>query len=423
MGKISIAALGGTREVGKSAVLLEAGETRVLLDYGMKLIPKEHPEFPPIPERVDAVLLTHAHLDHSGSLPRLVSHGKNVPVYGIDVTREYTELLLYDTIKVAKMRKHNIGYGPKDVRKMLNNFRPVEFNVPFKIGNLEVMAINAGHIPGSAMFYLKYDGRSVLYTGDFNMILSRLMPPASIEDIPPTDILITESTYAMKEHPPRSKQEALLKEIVVETLKSGGTAIVAGFAIGRLLEVAMALRSRGFRGRLFLDGMARKSTEITEYFSNRVRDSDDLRLAIRSITSVRNWYVRKKIAKKSDVILTTSGMLEGGPVHYYLKEKKEDENSTVTLTGYQVEGTEGRRLLEEGKMEIEGEETWIMMKVNQLNFSAHTGRSGILSLIKELRPESVMVVHGENSDMFANELEEKMGVSAFSPEIEEEAIF
>ncbi len=423
MGKISIAALGGTREVGKSAILLEAGETRVLLDYGMKLIPKEHPEFPPIPERVDAVLLTHAHLDHSGSLPRLVSHGKKVPVYGIDITREYSELLLYDAIKVARLREHNIGYGPKDVRKTLSSFRPVEFNVPFKVGNLEVTAINAGHIPGSAMFYLKYDGRSVLYTGDFNTIPSRLMPPASIEDIPPVDILITESTYAMKEHPPRSKQEALLKEIVLETLKSGGTAIVAGFAIGRLLEVAMALRSKGFKGRLFLDGMARKSTEITEYFSNRVRDPDSLRLAIRSITSVRNWHMRKKIAKKSDVILTTSGMLEGGPVHYYLKEKKEDENSTVTLTGYQVEGTEGRKLLEEGKMEIEGEETWIMMKVNQLNFSAHASRSGILGLIKELKPESVVVVHGENSNMFANELEDKMSIPAFSPEIGEEAVF
>ncbi|HDI73950.1 MAG TPA: MBL fold metallo-hydrolase [Candidatus Korarchaeota archaeon] len=423
MGKISVTTLGGTREVGKSAILLEAGGTRVLLDYGMKLIPKKHPEFPPIPEKVDAVLLTHAHLDHSGSLPRLVSHGHDVPVYGIDITREYAELLLYDAIKVAKLKGHSIGYGPKDVRKILNNFRPIEFNVPFKVGDLEVTAINAGHIPGSAMFHIRYNGTSVLYTGDFNTKASRLMPPASIEDIPPVDILITESTYAMKEHPPRVKQEALLKEIIVETLKSGGTAIVAGFAIGRLLEVAMALRARGFKGRLFLDGMARRSTEITEYFSNRVRDADDLKLAIRSITSVRNWHMRKKITKRPNAILTTSGMLEGGPVHYYVRERKEDENSTITLTGYQVDGTEGRRLLEEGKMEIEGEETWIMMKVNQLNFSAHASRSGILKLIKELKPGSVIVVHGEESNEFANELEDKMGLSAFSPELGEEVIF
>lgn len=422
MGKISVTALGGTREVGKSSLLLEAGETSILLDYGMKLIPKEHPEFPPIPENVDAVLLSHAHLDHSGSLPRLTKNGKNVPVYGIDVTREYSELLLYDAIKVAELKGHDIGYGPKEVRSTLTNFRPIEFNVPFRVGELEVTAINAGHIPGSAMFHIKYDGTRVLYTGDFNTVPSRLMPPASIDDIPPVDILITESTYAKKEHPPRKNQELLLKEILVETLKSGGTAVVAGFAIGRLLEVAMALRANGFRGRLFLDGMARKSTEITEYFSSRVRDADDLKLTIRSITSVRDWHMRKKLAKRPSVILTTSGMLEGGPVHYYVKEKKEDENSTVILTGYQVDGTEGRRLLEEGRMQIEGEETWIMMKVNQLNFSAHASRSGIIKLIEELNPESTIVVHGEESEEFADEIESKMGISAFSPELGEEVI-
>lgn len=423
MGKVSLTVLGGTREVGKSALLLEAGGTSVLLDYGMKLIPKEHPEFPPIPEKVDAVLLSHTHLDHSGSLPRLVSKGFNVPIYGIDITKEYSELLMYDAIKVAKLKEHDIGYGPREVRRTLNNFRPIEFNVPFKVGDLEVTAINAGHIPGSVMFHIKYDGTSILYTGDFNTVPSRLMPPASVDDIPPVDILITESTYARKEHPPRRKQELLLKEIVEETLKSGGTAIVAGFAIGRLLEVAMALRARGFRGRLFLDGMARKSTEITEHFSNRVRDANDLKLTIRSITSVRNWHIRKKLTQKPNVILTTSGMLEGGPVHYYLKEKKEDENSTVTLTGYQVDGTEGRRLLEEGRMQIEGEETWVEMKVTQLNFSAHASRSGIINLIEELKPESIVVVHGEESEEFANELEDKMGFPAFSPELGEEIIF
>jgi len=423
MGKISVSVLGGTREVGKSAILLEAGGTRVLLDYGMKLIPKEHPQFPPIPEKVDAVLLSHAHLDHSGSLPRLVRKGFDIPIYGIDITREYIDLLLYDAIKVAKLKEHNIGYGSKEVRKVLNNFRPVEFNVPFKIGDLEITAFNAGHIPGSAMFYIRYDGRSLLYTGDFNTLSSRLMPPAQIENIPEVDILITESTYAMREHPPREKQESLLKEIIIDTLKSGGTAVVAGFAIGRLLEVAMALRAKGFRGKIFLDGMARRSTEITELFSNRVRDSDDLKLTTMSITSVRNWQMRKKIAKKPNVILTTSGMLEGGPVHYYMKERREDENSTITLTGYQVDGTEGRRLLEEGRVEIEGEETWIMMKVNQLNFSAHASRSGILRMINELKPESIMVVHGEHSNLFAEELEDKMGISSFSPEIGEEIIF
>lgn len=419
MAKLRITALGGTREVGKSALLLEAGRTKVLLDYGMKLIPKKHPEFPPVPDEVDAVLLTHAHLDHSGSLPRLVSHGKEVPIYALDVTKHYTELLLQDTIKVAKARGHNVGYGAREVNKTLENFRQVEFNVPFRVGDIEVTAIDAGHIPGSAMFHISYDGISLLYTGDFNTIESRLMPPARLEDIPEVDILVTESTYAKREHPPRDRQEILLRDTVMETVNEGGTAIIAGFAIGRLLEVAMALRARGFRGNIFLDGMARKSTEITAEFSNRVKSRDEMRLTIKSLFFVRDWGIREKIIRNPSVVLTTSGMLEGGPVHYYLKKKREDENSTLTLTGYQVDGSEGRRLLEEGRIEIDGEDNWVTMRVNQLNFSAHASRSGILKLIKELEPKEVIVVHGDSTEEFARELEEKMGVPAQSPDLGE----
>lgn len=419
MAKLTITALGGTREVGKSALLLEAGRTRVLLDYGMKLIPKQHPEFPPLPDEVDAVLLSHAHLDHSGSIPRLFASGKEVPVYALDVTKHYTELLLYDTIKVAKIRDHEIGYGTRDVNRFLESFRQIEFNVPFKVGDIEVTAIDAGHIPGSAMFHISYDGKSILYTGDFNTVESRLMPSARLDDVPDVDVVITESTYAKREHPPRDKQEMLLKDAVMETISSGGTAIIAGFAIGRLLEVAMALRARGFRGDLFLDGMARKSTEITAEFSNRVRSYDEMMLTIRSLLPVKDWGMRERISRRPSVVLTTSGMLEGGPVHYYLKERKDDENSMITLTGYQVDGSEGRRLLEEGKIEIGGEENWINMKVNQLNFSAHASRSGILKLIRELGPKEVIVVHGDRTSEFALELEERMGVKARAPEVDE----
>ncbi len=423
MSKLTIRVLGGTREVGRSAILLDTGKTRVLLDYGMKLIPKQHPQFPPmVDEEVDAILLSHAHLDHSGSIPRLYRRGRAPPIYGIDITRDYSEILLYDAIKVAKIKDHSLGYGADEVRRALNNFRPIEYGVPFRVGDLEITAYNAGHIPGSAMFYIKYDSSTLLYTGDFNTSRSRLMPAADIDEIPKTDFLITESTYAFKEHPPRDKQEVLLKNVVLETIKARGTAIIAGFAIGRLLEVAMALKAQGYKGRLFLDGMARRSTEITESYPERVRDYNEMALVAREITFVKNWAMRKKVAKRPSVILTTSGMIEGGPVHYYLKEKGEDENSSITLTGYQIEGTEGRRLLEEGKVEIDGEDRWILMKVNQLNFSAHASRSGIMKLIHSVRPSGVMVVHGEDSEKFANQLEEKEGISAFSPEVDEEVL-
>ncbi len=415
MSKMSVSVLSGHNEVGRSAVLVEAGDTRILLDYGMKLIPKSQPLFPPEVEDVDAVLLSHAHLDHSGAIPALFrSKGKWPKVYALDITRDYSDVLLADAIKVAKARGHTLPYGMREVRQSLANFRQVEFGVPFKVGDVEITAYNAGHIPGSAMFYLRYDGKSILYTGDLNMRETRLMPPADTS-IPKVDLLIMESTYAFKEHPRREGQEMLLKEVVDETLKSGGVAVIAGFAIGRLLEIAMALKARGFRGRMFLDGMARRGAEITDAYPDRVRDPDILRYVERFIKPVDGWRLRKKLVKRPNVILTTSGMLEGGPVHFYLKELKDDPKSSVTLTGYQIEGTEGRRLIEEGRMTIDGEEVEIQMKVNQLNFSAHASDSGLRRFVKQLEPEAIMTIHGEYSARFAKELTEEFGISAIAP--------
>ncbi|RLG42960.1 MAG: MBL fold metallo-hydrolase [Thermoproteota archaeon] len=415
MSKMSVSVLSGHNEVGRSAVLVEAGDTRILLDYGMKLIPKSQPLFPPEVEDVDAVLLSHAHLDHSGAIPALFrSRGKWPKVYALDITRDYSDVLLADAIKVAKARGHTLPYGMREVRQSLANFRQVEFGVPFKVGDVEITAYNAGHIPGSAMFYLRYDGKSILYTGDLNMRETRLMPAADTS-IPKVDLLIMESTYAFKEHPRREGQEMLLKEVVDETLKSGGVAVIAGFAIGRLLEIAMALKARGFRGRMFLDGMARRGAEITDAYPDRVRDPDILRYVERFIKPVDGWRLRKKLVKRPNVILTTSGMLEGGPVHFYLKELKDDPKSSVTLTGYQIEGTEGRRLIEEGRMTIDGEEVEIQMKVNQLNFSAHASDSGLRRFVKQLEPEAIMTIHGEYSARFAKELTEEFGISAIAP--------
>ncbi|HDI86455.1 MAG TPA: MBL fold metallo-hydrolase [Candidatus Korarchaeota archaeon] len=415
MSKMLVSVLSGYNEVGRSAILVEAGDTRILLDYGMKLIPKSQPLFPPEVEGVDAVLLSHAHLDHSGAIPALFrSRGKWPKVYALDITRDYSDVLLADAIKVAKARGHTLPYGMREVRQSLANFRQVEFGVPFKVGDVEITAYNAGHIPGSAMFYLRYDGKSILYTGDLNMRETRLMPAADTS-IPKVDLLIMESTYAFKEHPRREGQEMLLKEVVDETLKSGGVAVIAGFAIGRLLEIAMALKARGFRGRMFLDGMARRGAEITDAYPDRVRDPDILRYVERFIKPVDGWRLRKKLVKRPNVILTTSGMLEGGPVHFYLKELKDDPKSSVTLTGYQIEGTEGRRLIEEGRMTIDGEEVEIQMKVNQLNFSAHASDSGLRRFVKQLEPEAIMTIHGEYSARFAKELTEEFGISAIAP--------
>ncbi len=413
MSKISIRVLGANTEVGRSAIMIQAGDRRILMDYGLKLVPKKEPLYPEEVDDVDAVILSHAHVDHSGAIPTLFRKRDDVPIYGVDITGDLMELLLYDSIKVAKRRGYHLRYGPKEVRKALENYRSIEYRVPFRIGNVRVTAYNAGHIPGSAMFRLEFDGFSILYTGDFNLRRSRLVPPADV-NMPKVDLLITESTYAFREHPPREGQERLLKRIVLETMKRGGLSVIAGFAIGRLAEISLVLSDLNMK--FFLDGMAKKSARITEEYRDRVRNFREFRRAMEATVFVKNWKVRRKIVNKPSVVLTTSGMLEGGPVHFYLKEKHEDERSSITLTGYQIEGTEGRKLLETGEMTIDEENVEVNMRVSQLNFSAHASRSNLLELIKLVSPDMVVPVHGEETERFAKEIKETFDIASVSLE-------
>ena len=421
MAQISVQIVGGRTEVGRTAILLEAGGKRILLDYGVKLVPKKPPLFPPEVEDVDAVLLTHAHLDHSGAIPLLFRDGDGPPVYAVDVTAKYLEILYPDALKVSRQRDGPgaMPYGYREVARALRNFRSVEYGVPFKVGGVEITPFNSGHIPGGAMFHISCDGVNVLYTGDFNLSQTRLMPPAEL-DLPRVDLLITESTYAFKEHPSRSGQERLLHALVRQTLKRRGLAIVAGFAIARLTEVAMALRMSGFPGPIFLDGMARRALDVTEAYSDRVRDPDLLHFTGGSLRRVSGWQLRRKVADMSTVVLTTSGMLEGGPVHYYIKSRLGDPESHIVLTGYQIEGTEGRRLLEEGRMVIDGSEVEVDLRVSQLNFSAHADMEGLVKMVRAASPRLVIPVHGEETERFARYISEELGFEAFLPSVGEE---
>ncbi len=418
MSLLKVKPLGAIGEVGRSAILLETEDKRILLDYGIKLRPKQSPLFPPDVEDVDAVLLTHAHLDHSGALP-LLFRGRNSPkVYGLDITRDFVELLLYDSIKVAKKRGYTIGYGPTEIKKFMKNFRPIEYGVPFKIGPVEVIPFDSGHIPGSAMYYVRTDGTSLLYTGDFKLRNTRLSRGAE-RDLPEVDLLITECTYSQREHPNRKGQERLLREVVKDTINRGGLAIIAGFAIARLNEIAMILSAGGIKN-LYLDGMARAGTEILLSYPHRLRDDKEFEFSLRNLRMVGDWRAREKIIRRPSIVLTTSGMLEGGPVYFYLEKRGEDPVSSLTLTGYQIEGTEGRRLLQEGEIYIDGERKTIEMRVNQLDFSSHVGRSGLFEFIRIVAPKQVLPVHGEEAEKFGEEVRELMGISVLSPSLEEE---
>jgi len=223
---IQLSFLGAMSCVGASGVLVDTGTEKIVLDYGTK-VREVPPKFPLPVHHADALLLSHAHLDHSGGNPILVKQF-GVPIYALDVTRELTELLLYDSIKVSHEEGVTLPFNRIDVEKTINNFVSVTYRKQFNIHNTEVMYFDAGHIPGSAMIYLKHGKDTLLYTGDINTNNTRLLSKLDM-DLPEVKYLIIESTYADREHPDRKSQEKELIKIINDTLSRDMPVLLAVF--------------------------------------------------------------------------------------------------------------------------------------------------------------------------------------------------
>lgn len=404
---------GALSTVGSSAVLVDTGVEKIVLDHGTRL-EDTPPTFPiPVKCKPDAILLSHAHLDHSGGVPIFFTKGNSSPVYAMEVTRDLTELLLSDSLKISHEEGVKLPFDKAEVKETIKNFLPVTYRKPFKIKKTEVIYFDAGHIPGSAMIYLKFENKSMLYTGDYNSLETRLMKKAD-EDLPKVDCLITESTYAYRDHPDRKSQEKQLVEIINDTISNDGVCLVTGFAIGRLQEILLVLNKHGIDYPLYMDGMARKATTITNKYKNLIKEPNELDKALQKVKYVNSEKERKKIIKQPCVILTTSGMLTGGAVVWYLKRLYEDRNASLILTGYQLEHTPGKTLLETGRYIAKGLDLEVRMFVKRLDFSAHVGRSGLFDFVKKLNPEKVFCIHGDHTEEFADELR-KEGFDAIAP--------
>ncbi len=406
---------GAMQTVGCSSVLLESEKTRLVLDYGVK--PREvPPKFPiEIKGNVDAILLSHAHLDHSGAIPLFFLKDKLPKVFAIDVTKPLTKLLLLDSIKVSREEGVELPFSKSDVKKTMQNFVLIDYKEEFEIGDFSFEFLDAGHIPGSACIKLYYKDKTILYTGDIKIQDTRLLKGME-KRIGDVDILITESTYADREHPDRKEQEKELIKMVRETLASNGVALIACFAVGRAQEILLVLYNYGIEYPLYMDGMARKATVIINKFANRLKDPKEFDKALDKVEFIKNQKTRKRLVREPCVILTTSGMLQGGPILYYLRKLHKRENCSLILTGWQLEDTPGRILLETGRYvnPKEGLDFDVKMKVKRLDFSAHAGRSQLFKFIEKANPEKIFCIHGDHTEEFARELRER-GFDAVAP--------
>jgi len=391
--------LGGVEEVGRLAMVLETGDLKLLYEYGMS--PGKPPSYPLPAPPVDMMLLTHAHLDHSGMIPRLFST-MDQQILTTQLTGEIANILHKDSINIAKSEGYAIPYSRADIKDAKHSVESVSPNQKKFIGNdHELICHDAGHIPGSLMFELVGDKR-ILFTGDFNVIDTRVVKGTKPVKC---DILFLEGTYAGRDHPKKREEiERDLLDKIEEVVKRGGTAIMPAFAVSRSQELAMVIGKTGLN--IWFDGMGKKISKIFLKYPKYLRDHKELKKAINRINPVHSDHGRKLALQKADVILTSSGMMDGGPVLSYMNKLKDDKKSAVLLTGYQVPDSNARLLVDKKKLNFYGVHENVQCEVEYFDFSAHAGHSELIDFAKECEPEKIILMHSDNREALEEPLKE-----------------
>ena len=411
---MEVSVLGAAKQVGRSAFLVKGDKTSILLDYGVQL--GKTPGFPSHvkPKDVDGIVLSHAHLDHSGAIP-LFFLKNTLPVHATDLTIELSELLIGDFIQLSRF---SLPFEYVELVNMMKNAIGTKIGEQSKIGEFNINFLEAGHIPGSAIARLDNGKKSVIYTGDFNAEDTNLLKAASIEWNEP-DIIITESTYATADHPSREDVEDDFITFLKEVVERGGVALVPAFSVGRAQEMACILKKKKFPYPVAMDGMALKTNEILMRHQEHLRDPDLFKKSLGSLEIIRSWGQRKRIAKQPSVIIAPAGMLVGGLAVFYNNEIARNTKNAICIVSFQVPGTPGRTLLEKGITLINGKPRKVKAEVRRFNFSSHSGRSKMLDIFKKMKGSpKVLAVHGEAASCikFADDLNE-LGFESYAPDV------
>ena len=427
---VRITTLGGCREVGRSCMLLSTPESRIIIDCGVNVGSDDSatpylyvPEVYPL-NQIDAVVLTHAHLDHAGLVPMLYKYGYEGPIYCTPPTRDLAVLLQLDYIEIAGREGKRLPYDSAMVREALKHTITLNYGDVTDIApDTKLTMHNAGHILGSSIahFHIGDGLYNVAFTGDQKFERTRLFDPA-VCNFPRLETLVTEATYGGTNsiQPSRKEAEVTLINVVKETISKGGKVIIPAFSVGRSQEVMVVLEE-AIRKKIIdevpvcLDGMIYEATAIhttyPEYLNNDLRDLIFHKginpFLAQCFVKVESPKQRTEIIEGPPcVILATSGMLNGGPVLEYLKRLGPDENNTLVIVGYQAEGTLGRRIQKGWKelpLSVEGKTQTVKINLEVTTvdgFSGHSDRQQLMEYMRRIYPKPGRVItnHGEEGN-------------------------
>ncbi|MEM2893262.1 MAG: MBL fold metallo-hydrolase [Candidatus Bathyarchaeia archaeon] len=405
--------LGGTREVGRNAILLESDRARLLLDYGVKL--NDAPEFPAHIRAtdIDGIIIAHCHLDHSGGTP-IFYLSERKPFFATPLTAELTKILIKDFLKLSS---YFLPFEYLELEKMMRQRNDIGYGTEVKFKDVNFRFLNAGHIPGSAMVELEAEGKRILYTGDFNTIKTRLVQEAKIPRRS-YDAVIIESTYATTDHPERRTLEEEFIREVRSVLDNEGKVLIPAFAVGRSQEMMSILNAYGLGSKAVVDGMARLVNEALINHPDYLRDPKTFIKVVNEIREIRGWRDRREALKKNSIIVSPSGMLEGGNALFYMEHLALEEENAIFLVSFQIPGSGGAKLLETGMFTIKGRDEAVRARVKRFDFSSHAGKTQLEEFLKGLEGKpNVYVIHGEpqNCEALAQFARDELGLNSVAP--------